>query len=309
MTLVSALAAADSVDLKAGDQLKGLIVEEHEDRVILSTAEGELQVLRKNIAKIDYDDPSYSLMSLGRQLEREKKFGEALSYFEKAAQLNPGLAEAKQAAIGVRSKMWAGFTQGPTGEIEKQQIIQDSWRADTSMADEARRGEEEKEETLWKRLGVQVDQSGDFVRALEVRVGGYAHQTGLRNGDMLYSVDGRSLRYIQKSTVINDLLEPRYASMVLEVRRKIIFPAKIGKTDTRNLGIDLKLDYNGVLINRVKSSGIADQYRIKSGDRLVSVAGENTRYMPIKTINKKLKKQQGKVFTIETARTLQMARQ
>ncbi len=302
-------ALADTVQLKDGGQLKGLVVEEHEDRVILSTADGEMPVMRKLIDKVDYDDPAYTLLSMGRELERNKKLGEALSYYEKAAQLNPELKEAKTAAVGVRSKMWAGFTEGPTSEIQKQQEIQDAWRADTTIADESRRNEEEDESLLWKRMGIELAQDGDFVRVADIRIGGYAHQAGIRNGDIIYAIDGRSMRYIQKRTVIQDALNPRYASMTMEVRRKILFPAKVGKTDLKNLGIDLKQDYNGVLIGRVKNGSPSDRYGMKSGDRLIRVGESSTRYLPLNKISAAFKANQGRAFETETSRTLQMARQ
>jgi hypothetical protein len=299
---------ADTVHFKNGEQLKGLVVEEHEDRVVLSTADGEMPVLRKVIDKIDFDDPAYTLLSMGRQLERSKKYGEALSYYEKAHQLNPSLEEARTASIGVRSKMWAGFTEGPTSEILKQQEIQDAWREDTSLEDQARRGEEQDESLLWKRMGLRVEQEGDFVKAAEVRVGGYAHQAGVRLNDAVHAIDGRSMRYIQKRAVQLDLLNPRYASMTVEVRRKIHFPAKVGRTDLKSIGMDLRQEYNGVVIWRVKRGSPAEKYGIKAGDRLVLVGDENTRYMPLPKIGQAFKTKQGKAFTVETGRTLQMAR-
>lgn len=306
---MTAIAAADTIQLKNGEQLKGLVVEEYEDRVILSTAEGEVPVMRKRITKVDFDDPAYTLLSIGKELERSKKLGQALSYYEKALQLNPDLSDAKRASVGVRSKMWAGFTEGPITEMQKQQEIQDAWRADTTIEEQAQKNEEEDEELLWKRMGIELVVDGDFIKVGDIRIGSYAHQAGMRAGDVIYGVDARPMRYIQKRAVIEDMLNPRYASMLVEVRRKISFPVKIGKTDLRSLGIDLRQDYNGAVISRVKSGGPAEKLGIKSGDRLVRVADEKTRYMPLTKIGQAFKSNQGKVFSIETARTLQMARQ
>lgn len=307
--LVSGISWADTVNFKNGDQLKGLVVEEHEDRVILSTADGEMPVMRKDIEEINFDDPAYTLLSMGRQLERSKKLGEALSYYEKAVQLNPELQEAKTAAIGVRSKMWAGFTEGPVSEVEKQQEIQDAWRADITIDEQAEKDDELDENLLWKRMGFSLLQDGDFARVDDVRVGSYAHQAGLRVQDVVYAVDGRSMRYIQKRVVTQDLLNPRYASMTVEVRRKVTFPAKLKKSDLKNIGIELIQDYNGAMILRVKDGSPAARLGIKKGDRLVRVGEENTRYMPLAKIGKAFKSNQGKAFSLETARILQMARQ
>lgn len=300
---------ADTIEFKTGEKLKGLVVEEHEDRVIFSTADGEIQVLRKEIAKINFDEPSYTLLSMGRELERSNKLGEALSYYEKAAQLNPELAEAKTAAIGVRGKLWAGFTEGPVSEIQKQQEIQDAWRADTTIEEQAKRGEEEDETLLWKRMGVRLEKEGDFVKIADLRIGGYGHQAGLRAQDMIYSVDGQSMRYLQKHVVVRDFLEPRYASMSIEVRRKILIPAKTGRTDLKSLGVGLRQEYSGAIIGHVKAGSGGEKFGLKTGDRLVRVGENNTRYMPLAKIRQAFKTNQGKAFSLETGRTLQMARQ
>jgi tetratricopeptide (TPR) repeat protein len=301
--------SSDSIQLKNGEQLRGLVVEEHEDRVILSTADGEVQVLRKTIAKTEFDDPSYTLLSLGRQLERNKKLGEALSYYEKAIQLNPELTEAKAAAVGVRSKMWAGFTEGPTNEIVKQQEIQDAWRSDTTIEEQAMRGQVEDESLLWKRMGLRLALEGDFVLVSDTRVGGYAHQVGVRSGDVIYAVDGSSMRYIQKPAVLRDLLNPRYASMSLEIRRKLTYSQKIPRTDLKKIGLSLKQEYVGVMVKSVKRGSPSDALGIKNGDRLIRVADENTRYLPLNNIGQAFKSKQGKAFDIEIGRTIQMARQ
>ena len=46
---------ADTVQLKNGQELKGLIVEKHEDRIVLNTEKGETPVLKSSIQNILYD--------------------------------------------------------------------------------------------------------------------------------------------------------------------------------------------------------------------------------------------------------------
>jgi len=57
--------------------------------------------------------------------QRKKKYGLALSYYEKAYKLNPDLMEAKKAAVGIRGRFWSDFAQGPLNEVKKQQEVRE----------------------------------------------------------------------------------------------------------------------------------------------------------------------------------------
>ena len=56
-----------------------------------------------------------------------------------------------------------------------------------------------------------------------VRIGGVAHKGGVRESDVLVRLDGRSMRYFDKNTVIQELLNPRFSNMTLEVSRSYVF--------------------------------------------------------------------------------------
>ena len=73
--LVGAVAAAwwmcqpsafpDTIRLKDGSELKGVIVEEFTDRVTLNTESGERQLLTSEIDNILYDTPEQNFIRLG----------------------------------------------------------------------------------------------------------------------------------------------------------------------------------------------------------------------------------------------------
>ena len=80
--LFCAVLRAETVQLKDAKELKGLVVEEHHDRIILSTENGEIPVLRDEILKIDYDNPAQNFIQAGRAYEDKERWPEALAYYE-----------------------------------------------------------------------------------------------------------------------------------------------------------------------------------------------------------------------------------
>ena len=59
------MAGADTVSLKSGAQQKGIVVEKYNDRVVLSTVDGEVEVKDSDIKDIIYDRREDNLVKLG----------------------------------------------------------------------------------------------------------------------------------------------------------------------------------------------------------------------------------------------------
>ena len=118
---------ADTVTLKNGKDIKGLVVEKHVDRIILSTERGEIPVLLSGIRGIQYDEAEQNFFAIGKAYEAGQKYGEALAFYQKALELSPAYDEARQAATAVQNRFWAASVQGPSGEMEKKQALYDAW--------------------------------------------------------------------------------------------------------------------------------------------------------------------------------------
>ncbi len=278
LLLATALpSSADTIRIHNSEPLKGLIVEEHEDRVVLSTGDGEKMVFRTDIQEIEYDEPEYSFLNLGRDMERSKKWGEAKSYFDKAYELNPNLVEARQAALAIQSRLWAkAIDEGPREEMSKQQVIEDAYRANVDV-DGLAKAKADRERDLWQRLGLKLETKGDWAAISNVLIGGKAYKWGLRSGDELAGVDGRSLRYLNSETVVEELLEPRYSNGSLSIGRRVSLEPKPGRSLLKMLGVKIRQQYNGLT---VENAGKKSPF--KKGDLIVEIAGQLTRYLPTK---------------------------
>ncbi len=300
------IACADTVVMKDGSEQKGLVVERHADRIILSTEKGEVPVLLSDTQDIRYDDPEQNFMQIGRAYEAENKFGEALAYYEKASEVNPNFEEARKAASAMKSRFWAAATEGPKSEMEKQQLIYDSWGQGVKPESLEKKSILKDAKTLTQNLGLVLRKEGDWVAAEEVHSKKDAAAGGMQRGDRFVSIDGESLRYLSPEVVAKKMVTPLYSSFVLEYERDCpIAPASPGKM---NLGLKLKLESNGIVVEKVIEGSLASDAGIKEGDLLSKVEGQSTRYMPINKVADALADRKDKEIVISVRRSVMLMR-
>ena len=274
-------AGADTVILKNDKELKGLVVEEAADRIFLSTEKGELPILLSGIKDIRYDEPEQNFMQMGRAYEAEKKYGEALAYYEKALETNPQFEEAKRAAMAMKSRFWASTMEGPQSEMEKQQAIADSRGEGLSSESSIKKGVVRDEKILRENLGLVLSKKGDWVHVREAHLKKDAFLAGLRPGDSLIKIDTDSLRFLGIQTVAKKIIYPRYSSFTLEYERDCPL-----QKDADGLGLKLKLDARGISAEKVLKNGPAALAGIQEGDVVAGIDGRSTRYMPLDKVMK-----------------------
>jgi len=285
--------------MKDGQIVKGLVVEEHEDRFILSTEKGEMPVLRSAVKEVEYDDPAQNFLQVGRAYEEKNRWGEALAYYEKALQLNPDLEDAKKAMVRVRNLFWAQSATGPVAEIERRQSLYETWDKGRFKDKDAAGAPAD---PAADSLGVKLAQKDDWVYLSEAAPKKDAALAGLRTGDRLVAMDGESLRYLSAEAVRPKFISPRYSSFTLEYDRDCKIMKSGFEKSTRDLGFVLKLESRGLVIWRVFPKGAAALAGLKEGDLLVSVNGATTRYLPLKKFMTMLQKNPSDTHAVFTVR-------
>ena len=300
--------SADTITLKNGKDLKGLVVEQHADRIILSTEKGEIPILLKGIKNIKYDNPEQNFMQVGRAYEAEGKLGEALAYYEKALDVNPDFNEAKDAAAGVRNRFWASSTEGPRSEMEKEQTLYDSWGQGRPMEAVARGQEIERAKLLQDGLGLTLEKKGDWGRIKSVGIKKPAAAGGLKRGDRLVSIDAQSLRYLSTTVVVKDLLLPHYSNFTLGFERDCFVSKEADVKNMKDLGFDLKLVYDGLIVDHLRLNSPADAVGLKENDLVTHVNGVATRYMPLKKVYKLILETPGDKVAFTIRRSALLAR-
>lgn len=299
---------ADTLKMKDGSEMKGLVVEQHDDRVILSTENGEVPVLREKIDKILFDDPEQSFMQMGESYEASSQWGEALAYYEKALQVNPNFEEAQKAVVRVRNQFWSKASAGPNDEIEKQQALYDAWDKQRSPEDKFKDQSKLNEKSLRDSLGLALKQKGDWTAVSQVAWKKDASVAGLKIGDRLVAVDGRSLRYLSLDVVREKFLLPRYSTFTLEFERDCTLLKTGREKDIAAFGIQVKLEHQGAVVQSVKKSSVADKAGIKAQDVLVSVNGTSMRYLPLKKLLGVIQSKTGDRATLTVRRSAVLPR-
>lgn len=304
---ICSAAFADTVTLKNGKELKGLVVERHTDRIFFSTVKGEIPILLSGIKRIDYDDPAESLLSAGKQYEEKNRLGEALSYYEKAAELNPGLSEARQRAQSVRNRFWTQSSAKPLDEISKRQAVYDLWESGGAAVaeDAAKKGKERQAQDLKEGLGLEIEKKGDWAYAAGVVQKKDAWLSGIRRKDRLVGVDGNSLRYLSVAAVQRLLIEPAHTACQLEYERDIFLT---GETDPGKLGLRLVMGDRGLEVQGVTESGAADTAGLQEQDLVMALNGAVTRYLPLNKVKKMMKASPNKTLGLTVRRAAILTR-
>ena len=294
--------------MKDGSEMKGLVVEQHEDRVILSTEKGEVPVLREKIAKIFYDDPEQAFMQIGESYEASSQWGEALAYYEKAMQTNPNFEDAKKAVVRVRNQFWSKASAGPNGEIERQQALYDDWGKPKPAVEKFKDQAQEQARSLREGLGLVLEKKGDWVLVSQVVLKKDASIGGLKRGDRLVAIDGRSLRYLSAEAVREKFLSPQYSNFTLEYQRDCSLKKTGFEKDLAELGLQLKLEYQGVVLQSVKKGSRADKAGLKPNDLLISVNGASIRYLPLKKLLHAISAGPGSSSVLSVQRSVMLTR-
>ncbi len=304
-TVLAPSAMADTILLKNGKQLKGLVVEQYADRIILSTEKGEIPILKKRIKDTQFDSPEQNFMQAGKAYESAGRLGEALAYYQKAAEANPDYPEAQKAAVGVRNRFWALSTEGPRGEIENKQLIYDAWARGEAADEVIRKKGDDQAHALRDRLGVSLEKKGDWLFLSAVDSKKPASAAGLKRYDRLVALDGESLRYLGAEVIRPKLLEPRYSNFTLEVARDI-FIHKNGKAALSQLGLRLKMEYQGLVVSGVTAGSPAAGDGLREGDLVTHLNGEDIRYTPLAKVVKAIESsaEDRVVFTVRRSALL-----
>ena len=292
---------ADTIALKNGKNLKGLVVEEHEDRILLSTENGEIPILRRGIQSIEFDDPAQNFLSVGRAYEDKQRWGEALAYYEKALELNPNLADATKAAVRVRNRFWSKAAAGPMAEVEKRQALYETWEKQR-FQQKSSGLDKDPQQLMGESLGARLVKKDDWVHLSEVSPKKDAAQAALRANDRLVSVDGDSLRYLSVEAVREKLVWPRYSSFTLEFDRDCRLIKTGFEKEFREFGFELKLEAQGLVVTNVVGGSTAARAGLKTNDLLVGVNGNSTRYLPIKKLMGVIQKNRSDVQAVLTVR-------
>ena len=289
--LLSAIAAlcadvrADTISMKDGSEVKGIVLEEYKDRLLVSTGDGEVLVMKSLVREMRLDDEDANLVKLGDQARENRRYAKAAEYYNKALKLNSQSKPAKDGLL---------FIQLYASGIDKSMMAKDIKRQGDIDRDGGSIFTEKSEEEavrqaqsdIMKYIGIRLCEDGDTPLICMVRSGSPADMAGVKNGDRLVSIWGKFTRYMNIKETADQLLKKSSSELRCTIERAMkvsLNKRNIAGNSIRNsIGASLKIDIDGLVMSDLDDGAAALNAGLKTGDSIISIDGYPTRYMPIK---------------------------
>lgn len=271
---------ADSITLSDGKEVKGIVVEEYGDRVIMSTYEGEKTIFKKNIRGINFDLPEQNLSKLGDNAMAKREYKKAYFYYSKANKANPDYAYASDKMNYIVGYLFRKEGEGKLKDVQRMQEVED-W---------PKRSEEtSSEKELEERFGMRVKEKKGAIFIAKVIKNSPAYSADLREGDKLISVWGRLTGYMSPDEICRLLLEESPGEIKFNFERVIILhKAKLPQDYSSVIDGSFDMLFDGLTVTELSEKGSGYKAGLRKNDLIVSIDGVSTRYMPIGEAVKKI---------------------
>ncbi|MGB2600287.1 MAG: PDZ domain-containing protein [Candidatus Omnitrophota bacterium] len=283
-------ALADTVILRNGSRIKGLILDEFKDRIVVSTVDGEKIIMKSDIRSAIYDSEAKALIRKARNHVNRMDYIKAYNTYLKALELDPQLEEAREQLKFLQSYLDVKMKQDIVGSVKdkKEKFQGVSGKIPTEKAVE--------------EFGIVLDPDGKYVcvaRALNEAAG------VVKPGDKIISVWSELAAYMDAEEVADMLLKSEECKLVIE---RLATPKLSSNGSRLNnvlangyekiIGAKLKLVKKGLIVENVAPGGPFESAGIEKKDMVYRIKGKNTRYMPMRQVIEIIKNNQNKEIEI-----------
>jgi membrane-associated protease RseP (regulator of RpoE activity) len=289
---------ADTLAMKDGREIKGVVVEDYKDRVILSTVDGEVTVMKPDIKELSFDDDESNLIKLAEQAVDRRRYLKAVDYYGWALKLNPDSRLAKDGLIFLQLHLYGKEKAAVEDGLKRRSDIESLGGSISSSGSEAEELEKSGRE-LARRLGMALEADGNMPYVNAVRRDSPAYDAGIRRSDQLVAIWGRLTGYMSLKEVMDRLLEASSSEIRCTIGRDIdtdVIRSQnplAGPDDV--IGASLGIGLDGLTVTKVKSGGPASSAGIEAGDIIVSIDSNSTRYMSLKKVIETIRKSEGRI--------------
>jgi C-terminal processing protease CtpA/Prc len=275
-------ARTDTVYMKDGQEKKGVVVENYHDRIVLSTADGEIRIKKQYIKDILYDRQEQNLIKLGDFHQRKGNTSKAYEYYERAYQLNPDYKEARDKYMHIRSVL----ARHPEKQLredmgKRQHLFTKSGKAHTS---EAKNIPQTAEERFEKSTGLVLVSENEMPKVKKVLDGSPAQIADIKSGDIIVSVWGRATGYIDMDMIYDMIINSNDTEVKLSVKRRLTpdWRYRKGLDGASAFGLLLDIKEEGLTIYDVSPHSPAAVLGLSAGDLIIAINNQPTRYMTLK---------------------------
>jgi len=298
---VGIFADADTVVMKSGEQVKGVVVEDYNDRIILSTVDGEREIMRDNIERVIYDLEEQNFASLADYYQDRGLYKKAHYYYNKALEINPDYKKARDGLGYVEV-----YLQHTGRRLKLQQLNRRNEEIEWLRKGGSTVNAYDDESGVKKELGLILKEvNGRYVVSSMV-ANSPAKRAGIRRKDILVTAWGRALTYMEPTEVEKKLLTPGVMDVHVSIERAYFVNLEVtGDKYSSILGAKLDFsDMEGLIFTEVYPGGPAEKIGIKEKDAVVSLQGQSTRYMPFKEVERIVTSRKGDSLSVRIRRDM-----
>ncbi|NQT32347.1 MAG: PDZ domain-containing protein [Candidatus Omnitrophica bacterium] len=293
------IAHSDMITMRDGEDIKGVVLEEYKDRVLISTIDGEKQILKKDIKNIAYDLKEQNYASMGDYYQDRGLYKEAYGYYNRALEINPNYQRAKDGFNHVVTYIQLSDTRRKIDHLKKRNIEEIERKGGEP-------GDHDKniEEQLKYALGIELQKINEDYIIADVARKSPANIAGIKKGDVLLEIWGRPIGFIGPVEVMKKLIDPGVMDVSVTIERSVLLSVRkgLGRASGK-LGIKLGItEMDGIIIKNVKKRSPAASAGLRSKDVITEVQGESTRYMSLGEVERVMNSRKGDTLYINIER-------
>lgn len=281
--LLGPRAGADTINTTDGKELKGIVVEDYNDRLVLSTENGEATIMKDNISQLYFDSEEENLIKLAEQAQKKNDLTTAFVYYDMAYKRNPLSKAAKDGLVFLQGYLFRKEEAGKEEEIKKQEEIEQYGSVAGPMKTAAEKAVDAARK-LKETIGITLTERNGSPQIESVRFNSPAYNAGVMKADLLVAIWSRLTGYMPLNDVIYTILEKSSFEIKCTLERTVdIVPDKgllVGAEDM--IGAKLAMEFEGLTALEVKEGAASFNASIKPSDLIVAIDGQSTRYMPLK---------------------------
>jgi len=270
----AAVSNADTIYTKDGKEIKGIIIEEYKDRILIATVDGERSLMKSDIRELYFDTEEQNLIKLAEQARDRSDFIKSFVYYDKAFKINPNSKAAKDGIVFLQGYLFKKDMNKKEVGINKGNDFEEREAGSIVIKTEEEKFTENINK-LRSTTGITIKMDGVQARIDDVVTGSPAYDAGMKKGDLLVAVWGRLVKYLSINEVVEILLE----KTSLETKCTIEHSVDAGVED---FGAEFKMQFDGMTVSGIKDHSSAKEAGLMVGDIIVAINGDSIRYTPLK---------------------------
>ena len=280
---------ADTLYLKEGKEIKGIVIQNYHDRIVFNTIDGEKTIKKSDIEDILYDRREQNLIKLGDFHYQKNNLVKAYTYYRKAYQINPDYKEAQDRYIHIRSVLMRRPEKQFKSDMDRKRAL--FQQAGKLYEPKIKEGIAKSKEELFKQLtGIVLFTEDEVPKIRSLVSESPASKTGIKVYDEIFSVWGRLTAYYDLDDIVDMIIDSPSPEVMLKVKREIsIYPDSKKIVSLSDLGILIGIKEPGLTVSDIDKLIIPSEIDLLKEDIISDINGKSIIYMPLKEVKETIK--------------------